>query len=143
MFAQFNRGKRALALDLKSAQGKADFLALVRGADAVVEGFRPGVLQRLGLDYAALAAVNPAIVLCSISGFRQDGPYADHAGHDLNYSCAGGLLVGAGAGGGQGLAPAHPRVGLCGLGLCRAGAGRGGDERAPAWARPASRRLDP
>ncbi|AOY94363.1 CoA transferase [Cupriavidus sp. USMAA2-4] len=85
VFAQFNRGKRALALDLKSAQGKADFLALVRGADAVVEGFRPGVLRRLGLDYAALSAVNPAIVLCSISGFGQDGPYADHAGHDLNY----------------------------------------------------------
>lgn len=85
VFAQFNRGKHSVALDLKSEAGRAAFLELVRGADAVVEGFRPGVMQRLGLGYAALAAVNPAIVLCSISGFGQTGPYADHAGHDLNY----------------------------------------------------------
>lgn len=85
VFAQFNRGKQSVALDLKSAQGREAFLALVRDADAVVEGFRPGVMRRLGLDYEALAAVNPAIVLCSVSGFGQEGPYADHAGHDLNY----------------------------------------------------------
>jgi len=85
VFAQFNRGKRSVVLDLKSASGKAAFLDLVREADAVVEGFRPGVLQRLGLDYAVLAAVNSAVVLCSISGFGQSGPYAEHAGHDLNY----------------------------------------------------------
>lgn len=85
VFAQFNRGKRSVALDLKTAAGREAFLALARDADAVVEGFRPGVMHRLGLDYAALAEVNPAIVLCSISGFGQAGPYADHAGHDLNY----------------------------------------------------------
>ncbi|MGO4329974.1 CaiB/BaiF CoA transferase family protein [Cupriavidus sp. 2TAF22] len=85
VYAQFNRGKRSHALDLKSAGGRAAFLELVRNADAVVEGFRPGVMQRLGLGYDALAEVNPAIVLCSISGFGQTGPYADHAGHDLNY----------------------------------------------------------
>jgi len=85
VFAQLNRGKRSVALDLKSAQGKADFLELVKHADAVVEGFRPGVMQRLGLAYEDLAAVNPAIVMCSISGFGQDGPYAKDAGHDLNY----------------------------------------------------------
>ncbi|MFX5521774.1 CoA transferase, partial [Acinetobacter baumannii] len=79
------RGKRSVALDLQDAAGRAAFLELVRDADAVVEGFRPGVMQRLGLDYAELAKVNPAIVLCSISGFGQSGPYADHAGHDLNY----------------------------------------------------------
>lgn len=84
-FAQFNRGKKSLALDLKSDEGREALLKLVSQADAVVEGFRPGVMQRLGLDYEALAAVNPRIVLCSISGFGQTGPYADHAGHDLNY----------------------------------------------------------
>lgn len=85
VFAQFNRGKRSVALDLKAPADRQAFLAMVREADAVVEGFRPGVMQRLGLDYAALAEVNPAIVLCSISGFGQSGPYAAHAGHDLNY----------------------------------------------------------
>ncbi len=85
LFAQFNRGKRSVALDLKAPADRQAFLALVREADAVVEGFRPGVMQRLGLDYAALAEVNPAVVLCSISGFGQTGPYAHRAGHDLNY----------------------------------------------------------
>ncbi|PZX34311.1 putative transferase; similar to caiB/baiF CoA-transferase family; Alpha-methylacyl-CoA racemase [Cupriavidus phytorum] len=85
VYAQFNRGKRSVALDLKSDAGRAAFLDLVRDADAVVEGFRPGVMARLGLGYDALAAVNPAIVLCSVSGFGQTGPYASHAGHDLNY----------------------------------------------------------
>ncbi len=85
VYAQFNRGKRSVALDLKSDAGRAAFLELVRDADAVVEGFRPGVMARLGLGYDALAAVNPAIVLCSVSGFGQTGPYASHAGHDLNY----------------------------------------------------------
>lgn len=85
VFAQFNRGKRSVALDLKTDAGREAFLDLVRNADAVVEGFRPGVMARLGLGYEALAAVNPAIVLCSVSGFGQTGPYASHAGHDLNY----------------------------------------------------------
>ncbi|QEZ44822.1 CaiB/BaiF CoA transferase family protein [Cupriavidus oxalaticus] len=84
-YAQFNRGKQSIALDLKTDAGRVAFLELARNADAVVEGFRPGVMKRLGLDYAALAAVNPAIVLCSVSGFGQTGPYASHAGHDLNY----------------------------------------------------------
>jgi crotonobetainyl-CoA:carnitine CoA-transferase CaiB-like acyl-CoA transferase len=91
VFAQFNRGKRSVALDLKSAAGKATFLDLIRDADAVVEGFRPGVMQRLGLDYAALAEVNPRIVMCSISGFGQTGPYSALPGHDLNYLALGGF----------------------------------------------------
>ena len=85
IFAQFNRGKRSIALNLKDPVDKAAFLELVRHCDAVVEGFRPGVMQRLGLGYEDLAKVNPAIVMCSISGFGQTGPYAAHAGHDLNY----------------------------------------------------------
>lgn len=85
VFAQFNRGKRSIALNLKEPADKAVFLELVGDCDAVVEGFRPGVMQRLGLGYEVLAKVNPAIVMCSISGFGQDGPYAAQAGHDLNY----------------------------------------------------------
>lgn len=85
VFAQFNRGKRSVALNLKSPDGRAAFLDLVRRADAVIEGFRPGVMRRLGLGYEDLAAVNPALVMCSISGFGQTGPYAKDAGHDLNY----------------------------------------------------------
>ncbi|KVK83161.1 acyl-CoA transferase [Burkholderia cepacia] len=84
-FAQFNRGKRSLVLDLKTPDGRARFLDLVRDADAVVEGNRPGVMARLGLDYGALARANPRVVLCSITGYGQDGPYANRPGHDLNF----------------------------------------------------------
>jgi crotonobetainyl-CoA:carnitine CoA-transferase CaiB-like acyl-CoA transferase len=91
LFAQLNRGKRSVALDLKTPAGKAAFIELVRDADALVEGFRPGVMARLGLDYATLAEVNPRLVMCSISGFGQTGPYANAAGHDLNYLALGGF----------------------------------------------------
>ncbi|KVE30105.1 acyl-CoA transferase [Burkholderia singularis] len=85
VFAQFNRGKRSVVLDIKTPEGKAALMKLVRDADALVEGFRPGVMAKLGLDYAALAQENPRIVMCSISGFGQTGPYANRPGHDLNY----------------------------------------------------------
>ncbi|AQV94448.1 CoA transferase [Cupriavidus necator] len=84
-FAQLNHGKRCISLDLKTGEGRSAFLALAREADAVIEGFRPGVMDRLGLGYDALRAENPRIVMCSISGFGQTGPYAADAGHDLNY----------------------------------------------------------
>jgi alpha-methylacyl-CoA racemase len=71
-----NRNKRSLRLDLKQAEGRALFLRLVETADVVVEGFRPGVMERLGLGYEALAERNPRVVLCSISGYGQTGPYA-------------------------------------------------------------------
>lgn len=89
-YAQLNRGKRSVAVDLKSPAGRDAFLALVHGADAVVEGFRPGVMASLGLSYEDLARENPRLVLCSVSGFGQEGPYADKAGHDLNYLALGG-----------------------------------------------------
>ncbi|HKT95526.1 MAG TPA: CoA transferase [Paraburkholderia sp.] len=84
-FAQLNHGKRCVCVDLKSVEGRAALLALVREADAVIEGFRPGTLDKLGLGYSTLRAENPRIVLCSISGFGQTGPYAAAPGHDLNY----------------------------------------------------------
>ena len=84
-FLAINRGKRSLALDLKNPVARDAFLEMVTKADVVVESFRPGVMDKLGLSYATLAAKNPKIILCSISGFGQTGPYAHRAGHDLGY----------------------------------------------------------
>src|SRR5439155_10042032 len=76
VFAQFNCGKKSVALDLKSAEGLAAARRLIDGADVVVENFRPGVMDRLGLGYSEAAARNPQLVYCSVSGFGQDGPLA-------------------------------------------------------------------
>lgn len=92
-FHALNRNKRSIALDLKRPEGVEAFLRLAARADAVVESFRPGVLDRLGAGYAALRERNPGVVLCSISGFGQDGPYALRAGHDLDYCAVAGVLA--------------------------------------------------
>ena len=84
-FRLLNRNKRAMRLDLKRPRGRETFLRLAKTADAVVESFRPGVMARLGVGYDAVSAVNPRVVYCSISGYGQDGPYAQRAGHDINY----------------------------------------------------------
>jgi len=91
-FAAVNRNKRSLALDLKDARGRDAFLALVARADVVVESFRPGVLAKLGLGYDVLARTNPRVVLASITGYGQDGPRRDAAGHDINYVGYAGVL---------------------------------------------------
>jgi alpha-methylacyl-CoA racemase len=112
-FLAVNRGKRSIALDLKDVAAKATFLAMVEKADVVVESFRPGVMAKLGLGYDELAARNPKIILCSISGFGQTGPYVDRAGHDLGYiALAGVLAMGGGIAGG---APAMPGVQIADL----------------------------
>ena len=85
VFAAINRNKRAIRLDLKQRAGVEIFMRLVRDADAVVEGFRPGVVDRLGIGYVACNAINSRIVYCAISGYGQTGPYRDRAGHDVNY----------------------------------------------------------
>ena len=85
LFRLVNRNKRALRLDLKDAAGREVFMRLAAGADVIVEGFRPGVMDKLGIGYASIAAVCPRIVYCSISGYGQTGPYAARAGHDINY----------------------------------------------------------
>jgi alpha-methylacyl-CoA racemase len=91
-FEAINRGKRSICIDLKSAQGRDLFLRLAERADAVVESFRPGVLARLGIGWDALHARNPRLVLCSLSGYGQQGPLAQAAGHDINYCAVAGVL---------------------------------------------------
>jgi len=91
-----HRGMRRVLLDVRDPDGRAAFLALAANADVVVESFRPGVVDRLGIGYAALRAVNRGIVYCSTSGFGQDGPRAGWAGHDLDYLAVGGYLAATG-----------------------------------------------
>ena len=91
-FALLNRGKRSIAIDLKAPGALERLMPLIREADVLIEQFRPGAMERLGLGYAALAAVNPRLVYCSITGFGQCGPRAQEAAHDLNYVAASGTL---------------------------------------------------
>jgi crotonobetainyl-CoA:carnitine CoA-transferase CaiB-like acyl-CoA transferase len=91
-FAMLNRGKRSIALDLKASDTLERLRPLLETADVLVEQFRPGVMQRLGLGYAAVSAINPRIVYCSITGYGQSGPAAQVAAHDLNYQADAGLL---------------------------------------------------
>lgn len=91
-FNQINRNKKSIAIDLKQAEGRDIFLKLASTADCVLEQFRPGVVDRLGINYAAVAGVNPRIVYCSLTGFGQDGPHRERSGHDLNYLALSGVL---------------------------------------------------
>ncbi len=89
--ASINRNKKSIAIDLKNPQAKAIIERLVAEHDIVVEQFRPGVMQRLGLDFESLSKVNPKLIYCSITGYGQTGPYKDRAGHDINYLALSGL----------------------------------------------------
>lgn len=92
LFLLVNRNKRSIVIDLKTAAGRQQFLALAERADVVVESFRPGVMDRLGVGYAVLSERNPRLIYASLSGFGRTGPYRDRAGHDLNYIALAGLL---------------------------------------------------
>ena len=105
IFRLINRNKRGLRLDLKQTAGREVFLRLARDAEVIVEGFRPGVMGKLGLDYDSVAAINPRIVFCSISGYGQNGPYRERAGHDINYVGYAGVGDQIGAEGGEPVVP--------------------------------------
>jgi alpha-methylacyl-CoA racemase len=92
MFAALNRGKRSIALDLKSAGGRETLLSLVTRYDVLLEQFRPGVLDRLGLSHATLRAKNPRLVVLALTGYGQTGPLSQRAGHDINYLARAGVL---------------------------------------------------
>lgn len=100
MRSQVNRNKRGMRLDLKKEEGKALFLDLCEKADIVIEGFRPGVMERLGVGYDTVKQRNPAIVYCSMTGYGQTGPSSQAAGHDINYIAKAGIAdqIGNGAG---------------------------------------------
>ena len=91
-FSLLNRGKKSLTLDLKGSDAIQTLTPLIESSDIIVEQFRPGVMKRLGLDYESLKVINPKIIYCSISGYGQDGPKQNLAGHDINYIGEAGLL---------------------------------------------------
>ena len=111
-FRMINRNKQGFRLDLKKPEGVEVFMRLAREADVIIESFRPGVMAKLGIGYAAIAAVNPKIAYCSISGYGQDGPYKDLAGHDINYLGYAGVLDQIGSAGGN---PAIPNFQIADL----------------------------
>ncbi|MCL6447641.1 MAG: CoA transferase [Armatimonadetes bacterium] len=113
IFLLLNRNKKSLTLNLGTAKGKEIFYRLVREADVVLEGFRPGVAKKLGIDYETVKDLNPGVVYCSLSGYGQDGPYAAKPGHDINYLGYAGVL---GITGRAGEAPAVPGVQIADIG---------------------------
>jgi crotonobetainyl-CoA:carnitine CoA-transferase CaiB-like acyl-CoA transferase len=135
LFAMLNRGKKSVTLNLKSADGRRIAQRLAARADVLLEGFRPGVMERLDLDYYTLSRANPGLVYVSISGYGQSGPYGHRAGHDLNYLALGGFsALTGGAEGPPGLSAVPVADMVAGLWAVlgalsalwqRAGAGRG------------------
>jgi alpha-methylacyl-CoA racemase len=120
LYLSLNRGKRSARIDLKSDDGRKAFLKLAEGADVVLESFRPGVLDRLGVGYETLREVNPRIVYCAITGYGLTGPNVARAGHDTNYLALNGLLGLTGAADGPPVSSAGQVADLGGGGLMAA-----------------------
>ena len=116
-FNALNRNKRSIALNLKDESAQKVLHQLVRDADVFVEGFRPGVVSRLGCDYETLSGINPRLVYCSLSGYGQDGPYSGLVGHDINYISVGGALGVIGERGGAPIIPYNIIADFAGGGL--------------------------
>lgn len=116
-FFAFDRNKKSLTLNLKSEEGRKVFLQLAKKADVLVEGFKPGVMKRLGFGYDTLKELNPRLVYCALSGFGQDGPYAQKPGHDWNYVALGGALSLIGPKDGQPCFPSNLLADIAGAGL--------------------------
>ncbi len=120
--SSLGRNKRSIRLNLKSDEAREVFYKLADEADVVLEGFRPGVVKRLGVDYETLSVRNPRIVYCSLSGFGQDGPYSQRVGHDINYISIGGALgmIGSQGKGGKPAIPVNIIADYAGGGLMAA-----------------------
>ncbi len=114
------RNCKTLGLNLKTEEGRNIFYDLSKTADVVIEGSRPGVMKRLGIDYATIKKMNPAIVYTSLTGYGQDGPYRNLVGHDINYISIGGLLGITGTAGGEPVIPGIPIADFAGGGLSAA-----------------------
>tara|TARA_B100002003_G_scaffold125271_1_gene115596 strand:- start:726 stop:1922 length:1197 start_codon:yes stop_codon:yes gene_type:complete len=135
-FSAVNRNKRSIVLNLKNEESQKILLKLCAEADVFLEGFRPGVVSRLGCDYETLHKLNPRLVYCSLSGYGQDGPYQNLVGHDINYISIGGALGGIGTPDGRPAIPnniiadyagggLHAAVGVMGALLARNTTGEG------------------
>ncbi|MHA1194078.1 MAG: CoA transferase [Promethearchaeota archaeon] len=86
------RNKKSITLNLKTEKAREIFYDLVKGADVVFDTFRPKVMEKLKIDYNTLSSINPSIICCSMSGYGQNGPYEQQAGHDINYISISGIL---------------------------------------------------
>jgi crotonobetainyl-CoA:carnitine CoA-transferase CaiB-like acyl-CoA transferase len=134
-FRTLNRGKKSLTLNLKAEEGRSILLRLAESADVLLESFRPGVMERLGLGYETLARANERLVYCSLTGYGSTGPYRERAGHDLNYIGLAGLLDLTGPRDGPPSIPGAPladltgalwaAIGILGALLAREQTGRG------------------
>jgi crotonobetainyl-CoA:carnitine CoA-transferase CaiB-like acyl-CoA transferase len=111
------RNKKSITINIKSTEGRNIFLKLAQHADVIVEGFRPGVVERLGIDYKCVKSINPGIIYCSISGYGQDSPYIDLPGHDLNFIAMAGILDLIGKRGGPPVIPEYFLADLAGAAL--------------------------
>jgi crotonobetainyl-CoA:carnitine CoA-transferase CaiB-like acyl-CoA transferase len=123
LFLSLNRNKRSIRLDLKQERGREALLRLVREYDVVLESFRPGVLERLGVGYERMREQNPGLIFCAISGYGQDGPKRDASGHDMNYLGLVGLLGLTGERGGGGPVQAGGQIADIGGGALMAAFG--------------------
>ena len=107
VYNSLERNKRSIVLNLRSEEARQIFYQLAKGADVIVEGFRPGVVKRLKVDYDTVKEMNPRIIYCSVTGYGQDGPYNNMVGHDINYISIGGALGIIGIPGGAPVIPAN------------------------------------
>ncbi|WP_456273387.1 CaiB/BaiF CoA transferase family protein [Bacillus sp. AK031] len=107
VFAAHNRGKKSIAINLKHEEGKKIALAMLKKADAVIESFRPGVMEKLGIGYTAVKRVNPGIIYCSVTGYGKSGKMSRLGSHDLNYMSLSGALAQLKDGNGRPVHPAH------------------------------------
>ena len=119
-FNTLQRDKRSIALNLKETEAQQILYKLVEAADVVVEGFRPGVMERLGAGYEKIRSLNPRTVYCSVSGYGQNGPYSQMAGHDINYISVAGALGLIGEQDGKPAIPLNLIADYAGGGLCGA-----------------------